>query len=296
MSDNDDYSLSNDNDSDSETMSFKQPIKFSKKVTGGLTISDYDDDNEENEENEEENDDNHDNVEENVATEINDDFLDDDADDADDDADDADDVDDDADDADDVDNDDDDDDNDVDDDDADEDADDIINNYSHEGGNKSKKGASKEPKQNNITLDVQQDDVYMDEDEEINENYLQKFDKEITKNYIINFHPECLNHNYDEIKCLTNVTRDEQNIIIDPLHKTLPFLTKYEQARILGQRAKQIECGAKPLVKVPENIIDSYIIAKLELEQKKIPFIIRRPIPNGSSEYWNLKDLEMIAF
>jgi hypothetical protein len=34
----------------------------------------------------------------------------------------------------------------------------------------------------------------------------------------------------------------------------------------------------------------------LELEQKNIPFIIRRPIPNGGSEYWNIKDLEMIAF
>ena len=140
------------------------------------------------------------------------------------------------------------------------------------------------------------EDLYDDDDEDFDENYLQKFDRELTKNYITDFHTECLNHNYDEIKSLSVVTRDHHNIIIDPLHKTLPFLTKYEQARILGQRAKQIECGAKPLVKVPENIIDSYIIAKLELEQKKIPFIIRRPIPNGGSEYWNLKDLELIAF
>ena len=92
------------------------------------------------------------------------------------------------------------------------------------------------------------------------------------------------------------VTRDEHNIIIDPLHRTLPFLTKYEQARVLGQRAKQIECGAKPFIKVPENIIDSYIIAELELKEKKIPFIIRRPLSNGTCEYWNLRDLEIISF
>ena len=73
-------------------------------------------------------------------------------------------------------------------------------------------------------------------------------------------------------------------------------MTKYEKARILGQRAKQIECGAKPLVKVPENIVDGYIIAELELQQKRIPFIIRRPIPGGAFEYWNLKDLEIITF
>ena len=110
------------------------------------------------------------------------------------------------------------------------------------------------------------------------------------------FHPECLNHNYDEISALSKVTRDEFNIIIDPLHKTVPYLTKYERARILGQRAKQIECGSKPFVKVPENIIESHIIAELELQQKKIPFIIRRPLPNGGSEYWHLKDLEIISF
>ena len=95
---------------------------------------------------------------------------------------------------------------------------------------------------------------------------------------------------------LTIVVRDSSNIIIDPLHKTIPFLTKYERARILGQRAKQIETGARPFVNVPENVIDSYVIAELELQQKRIPFIIRRPIPGGACEYWNLKDLEFISF
>ena len=73
-------------------------------------------------------------------------------------------------------------------------------------------------------------------------------------------------------------------------------MTKYEKARILGQRAKQIETGSRPYVKVPENIVDGYIIAELELKEKKIPFIIRRPIPGGAFEYWNLKDLEFIHF
>ena len=135
-----------------------------------------------------------------------------------------------------------------------------------------------------------------DEDDEYDESYLHKFDNEIIKNYVNDFHPECLNHNYDEIAKLSVVTRNPDGIIIDPLHRTIPVLTKYEKARILGQRAKQIETGAKPLVKVPETIVDAYIIAELELKEKKIPFIIRRPIPGGGSEYWNLKDLENIAF
>jgi len=144
-----------------------------------------------------------------------------------------------------------------------------------------------------VQIEINDDD---DEDDEDDESYLQKFDNDITKNYINEFHPECLIHNYDEISKLTNVIRDSNNIIVDPLHKTIPFLTKYERARILGQRAKQIETGSRPFVKVPENIIDSYVIAELELKQKKIPFIIRRPIPGGACEYWNLKDLEVILF
>jgi DNA-directed RNA polymerase I, II, and III subunit RPABC2 len=135
-----------------------------------------------------------------------------------------------------------------------------------------------------------------DEEDEYEENYLQKFDNDVNKNYISEFHPECLNHNSDEVSKLSKVIRDDDNNIIDPLHRTLPFLTKYEKARILGQRAKQIETGAKPFVRVPENIIDSYVIAELELKEKKIPFIIKRPIPGGAFEYWNIKDLENINF
>ena len=135
-----------------------------------------------------------------------------------------------------------------------------------------------------------------EDDDGDGETYLKKFDKEINDNYIVNNHPECALQNYDEILAMTKVVRDKNNIIIDDLHKTLPHLTKYERARILGQRAKQIETGATPFIKVPENMIDGYLIAELELKQGRIPFIIRRPMPNGGSEYWKINDLENIAF
>lgn len=140
------------------------------------------------------------------------------------------------------------------------------------------------------------DDEDDDDDDEYEENYLQKFDNDVNKSYIHDFHPECLNHNSDEVEKLAKVVRDENNIIIDPLHRTLPYLTKYEKARVLGQRAKQIEVGSKPFIKVPENIIDGYVIAELELREKKIPFIIKRPIPSGAVEYWHIRDLENIIF
>jgi DNA-directed RNA polymerase subunit K/omega len=137
---------------------------------------------------------------------------------------------------------------------------------------------------------------YDEQDDEAVVNYFQKFNAELDRNYVHEFHPECLTHNYDEIAKMTVVVRDQHGLIIDDLHKTVPILTKYERTKVLGQRAKQIECGATPFVSVPPNVIDGYTIAELELKQKRIPFIIRRPMPNGYSEYWLLNDLENVAY
>lgn len=173
-----------------------------------------------------------------------------------------------------------------------EDGEEIENSKSGTKQNKSVK-QSKNKKTVQLIIDDEDDD---EDEDEYDENYLQKFDAEITKNYINDFHPECFIQNYDEIAKLATIVKNSDNIIIDPNHRTIPFLTKYEKARVLGQRAKQIETGARPLVKVPENIVDSYIIAELELKEKKIPFIIRRPLPNGTCEYWYLRDLEIVGF
>ena len=141
-------------------------------------------------------------------------------------------------------------------------------------------------------------DEYLNDsdDDDYDETYLQKFDANVTQNYINDNHPECLNHNFDEVAKLMQIHRDNNGNIIDPCHKTLPIMTKFERTRIIGQRAKQIETGSIPFIKVPENIIDSYLIAELELQQRKIPFIIRRPLPNGTCEYWDANDLEIIHY
>jgi DNA-directed RNA polymerase I, II, and III subunit RPABC2 len=136
-------------------------------------------------------------------------------------------------------------------------------------------------------------DKYNSDDDDMDKK-LKKFDSEVRDDYLANFHPECMMQNYDEIYNLARVVRDDRGIIVDELHKTLPLLTKYERTRVLGQRAKQINDGAMPFVKVPEGVIDGYLIALKELEEKKIPFIIRRPLPNRGSEYWHLEDLQII--
>jgi DNA-directed RNA polymerase I, II, and III subunit RPABC2 len=136
-------------------------------------------------------------------------------------------------------------------------------------------------------------DKYDSDDDDMDKK-LKKFDSEVRDDYLAKFHPECMMQNYDEIYNLARVVRDDRGIIVDELHKTLPILTKYERTRVLGQRAKQINDGAMPFVKVPEGVIDGYLIALKELEEKKIPFIIRRPLPNRGSEYWHLEDLQII--
>ena len=130
-----------------------------------------------------------------------------------------------------------------------------------------------------------------DEESEVN---LRKFEGEISKDYLINFHPEIQTHNYDEIATLSTIVRNQEGQIVDNFHKTLPFVSKFEKARILGVRAKQINSGAAVMIDVPEHIIDGYTIALLEYEQKKIPFIVKRPLPNGAVEYWKFADMEQI--
>jgi DNA-directed RNA polymerase I, II, and III subunit RPABC2 len=140
--------------------------------------------------------------------------------------------------------------------------------------------------------DDDDDDDYEDDDDD--ENYLQKFGESLKNNVLEKHHPELMVHNHQEVEAMCRIVRDANGNIVDPLHKTMPFITKFEKARLLGERAKQINAGAQPTVKVDDEIIDGYLIALMEYEEKKIPMILRRPLPNGGCEYWKLQDLELI--
>jgi DNA-directed RNA polymerase subunit K/omega len=80
----------------------------------------------------------------------------------------------------------------------------------------------------------------------------------------------------------------------DPFHRTQPFLTLYEKSKIVGFRAEQIAGGARPFVAVPDYMTDPRDIARMELEQRRLPYIIKRPLPNGEFEYWRLSDLMIL--
>jgi DNA-directed RNA polymerase I, II, and III subunit RPABC2 len=81
---------------------------------------------------------------------------------------------------------------------------------------------------------------------------------------------------------------------LDANHTTYPFLTKYEATRIIGFRSNQLSNGAQPFVTVPDHVTDVREIARLELAAKRLPFIVKRPLPDGTYEYWRLQDLAQI--
>ena len=73
--------------------------------------------------------------------------------------------------------------------------------------------------------------------------------------------------------------------------KSRSILSKYEKTAILGTRAEQLARGAEPYVTVKEPF-DPRETALEEIRQKKLPFKISRPMPDGTHEIWSLDELE----
>ena len=124
--------------------------------------------------------------------------------------------------------------------------------------------------------------------------YMVKFSEESREEYIQKFHPEEVHLTFDNIYQLTLIKRDKDGRIIDPLHTTYPILSKYEKTKLIGLRVSQLNRGAEPYVKFKTQILDNAFIAEKELQEKLLPFIIKRPLPNSTCEYWNVKDLEYL--
>ena len=66
-----------------------------------------------------------------------------------------------------------------------------------------------------------------------------------------------------------------------PVSTGPPTLTRFEKARIMGARALQLSFGAPSFIEVPKNATTSLEIAMEELNNRVIPIIIKRTLPNG---------------
>ena len=77
------------------------------------------------------------------------------------------------------------------------------------------------------------------------------------------------------------ITSKNNEVVIGP-----PMLTRFEKARIMGARALQLSLGAPPFISVPKDTTTSLDIAMEELNERLIPIVIRRVLPNG--DYQNI--------
>jgi len=77
------------------------------------------------------------------------------------------------------------------------------------------------------------------------------------------------------------ITSKNNEVVIGP-----PMLTRFEKARIMGARALQLSLGAPLFISVPKDTTTSLDIAMEELNERLIPIVIRRVLPNG--DYQNI--------
>ncbi|PPE00305.1 hypothetical protein GOBAR_DD02669 [Gossypium barbadense] len=103
---------------------------------------------------------------------------------------------------------------------------------------------------------------------------------------------EVENNNNDDVPVdLVETEEKEDEDANDKIsRKTSKYMTKYERARILGTRALQISMNAPVMVEL-EGETDPLEIAMKELQERKIPFTIRRYLPGGSYEDWGVDEL-----
>jgi len=112
-------------------------------------------------------------------------------------------------------------------------------------------------------------------------------------NFLLNHHPEIRLDYIEEIqqKLALKQLGDDMN------HRSVPYLTPFEKTKIIGFRANQLSQGASLLIDIDSDVhkrTDVLDLARMELDQRKLPFILKRPMPDGTFEYWRLQDLLLL--
>jgi DNA-directed RNA polymerase I, II, and III subunit RPABC2 len=128
------------------------------------------------------------------------------------------------------------------------------------------------------------------------EGALEDAQKKDLGNELMRYHPEARIDTIESVSMdilLTNVPPTFTNADgqADPKHRSVPYLTQFERTKILGFRTNQLSQGARAYIAVPEHITDLREIARMELEARRLPIIVKRPMPDGTFEKWRLSDL-----
>ena len=137
--------------------------------------------------------------------------------------------------------------------------------------------------------DDKEDDIDKDKEEDKDEyDIYDDKDNEKEKDIDDDLEDECI---YEEIDVQNKSNKSKK--INDEDRITINKLTKYEKAKIICARSQQIENGSKIMLKYDGDInkLLSIQIAELELQNKVIPILIKRYLPNGDYEIWKISEL-----
>ena len=99
--------------------------------------------------------------------------------------------------------------------------------------------------------------------------------------------------NHPEVK---PVFRKDVNESPKDTRITREFYSKYEFVALLSIRTEQISQGARPLVGIEglktsdPRFVEN--VAKREIEQRKLPFLVRRQMPDKTAEFWSVQEME----
>jgi DNA-directed RNA polymerases I, II, and III subunit RPABC2 len=79
---------------------------------------------------------------------------------------------------------------------------------------------------------------------------------------------------------------------------TQPYFTRYEFTTLLATRAQQLAEGAMPMASLDglktSDPLFVWALARREIEQRKLPFLVKRRLPSGRSEFWSAQELEIM--
>lgn len=96
---------------------------------------------------------------------------------------------------------------------------------------------------------------------------------------------------------------DYHKIVVnyDPLkNQSLSLMTKYEFNQLVSLRMLHLSKGAPPLLddlsdlKIKSNMELRHVAIR-ELLAGRLPYMVRRIMPNGKPEYWRVKDMDLTA-
>jgi DNA-directed RNA polymerase I, II, and III subunit RPABC2 len=155
---------------------------------------------------------------------------------------------------------------------------------------KKSKNNKKEEEDDDYEYDLEEDEVLSDviDEDDIDEDDINDLEHEPENETV------CIMEDINDDEVYYNIeipTTTDVKYLSDTERISVNRLTKYEMVRILGERTKQITMGAKPLIKNATNLTNEQIVNE-EFKNNMIPFKIKRPLPNGKFEIWNLDELK----